>query len=333
MKDKRLIVLPVILILALTAWLVLRGDDDASSAIEASGTIESTEADLGFQIGGRVTTINVKEGDAVVAGQELAVLDRAELEARLRAANAQVAAALALLSELRTGARPQEERQAASGVEAARRRVQDAAASLARTRKLYEGGAVSREALDQAETAYTVLRAQAEQAQQQQSLVTSGPRAERIAAQQAAVDQAMAAASQIQANLDNAVIRAPFAGIVTVRHREPGESVAAGLPVVTLMNPADRWVRIYVREDEVGRVQIGQSASITSDSHPEKTFAGRVTYIASQAEFTPRNVQTAEERVKLVYAVKVAITADPSNQLKPGVPADVILTGGSSGTK
>jgi HlyD family secretion protein len=329
MKDKRLIIVPVILIIALTAWLVLRRGEDESGAIDASGTIESTEADLGFQIGGRVTAINVKEGDAVAAGEELAVLDRAELEARLRAANAQVAAARALLSELRTGARPQEERQAAAGVEAARRRVQDASASLARTRKLYEGGAVSKEALDQAETAYTVLRTQADQAQQQQSLVTSGPRAERIAAQQAAVDQAMAAASQIQANLDNAVIRAPFAGIVTVRHREPGESVAAGLPVVTLMNPADRWVRIYVREDQVGRVQIGQSASITSDSHPDKTFTGRVTFIASQAEFTPRNVQTAEERVKLVYAVKVAITADPSNQLKPGVPADVVLDSGS----
>lgn len=325
MKDKRLIIVPVILIIAFSAWLVLRGDNDANSSIDASGTIESTEADLGFQIGGRVTAINVKEGDAVAAGAELAVLDRAELDARLRAANAQVAAARALLSELRTGARPQEERQAASNVEAARRRVQDASTSLARTRKLYEGGAVSKEALDQAETAYTVLRAQADQAQQQQSLVTSGPREERIAAQQAAVDQAMAAASQIQATLDNAIIRAPFAGIVTVRHREPGESVAAGLPVVTLMNPADRWVRIYVREDQVGRVQIGQSASITSDSHPDKMFQGRVTFIASQAEFTPRNVQTAEERVKLVYAVKVAITADPSNQLKPGVPADVVL--------
>jgi HlyD family secretion protein len=91
------------------------------------------------------------------------------------------------------------------------------------------------------------------------------------------------------------------------------------------MNPADRWVRIYVREDQVGRVAMGQNASITSDSHPGKTFNGRVTFIASQAEFTPRNVQTAEERVKLVYAVKVAISGDTANQLKPGVPADVKL--------
>jgi HlyD family secretion protein len=88
---------------------------------------------------------------------------------------------------------------------------------------------------------------------------------------------------------------------------------------------SDRWVRIYVREDRIGRVSIGQPARIHSDSHPEKTYQGRVTFIASEAEFTPRNVQTAEERVKLVYAVKVAVTGDPARELKPGVPADVTL--------
>ena len=138
--------------------------------------------------------------------------------------------------------------------------------------------------------------------------------------------EAEAAVAQVQATLDNAVIHAPFAGVVTVRHREPGESVQAGAPVVTLLNTDDRWVRIYVREDQVGRVRVGQDAHITSDSHPGKTFDGRVTLIASEAEFTPRNVQTAEERVKLVYAVKVAIVGDATLQLKPGVPADVTLS-------
>ena len=153
----------------------------------------------------------------------------------------------------------------------------------------------------------------------------AGPRTEQIQAQRAVVRQGEAAVSQAQAALDNAAIRAPFAGVVTVRHREPGEAVSPGLPVVTLLNPADRWVRIYVREDEVGRVSLGQKATITSDSDPSKRYQGRVSYVASQAEFTPRNVQTQEERVKLVYAVKVAITGDPGNVLKSGVPADVSL--------
>jgi HlyD family secretion protein len=115
--------------------------------------------------------------------------------------------------------------------------------------------------------------------------------------------------------------------LVTVRHREPGETVSSGVPVLTVMDPEDRWVRIYVREDRIGEVSLGQSATITSDTYPDRSYSGEVVFIASEAEFTPRNVQTTEERVKLVYAVKVRITGDPSHHLKPGIPADVVLSG------
>jgi HlyD family secretion protein len=326
MRDKRRIIIPVaVVVLGLVVWLLLRGNGDESRRIEASGTIEATEADLGFQVGGRVANVVVKEGDAVQPGDLLARLDQAELTARRQAAQAQLEAARAVLQELERGARPQELVQARAAADGARRVMQETGASLARTRKLYEGGAQSREDLDRAETAYAEAKSRADQAQAARSLVDTGPRAERIDAQRAAVRQAEAGVAQIQATLDNASILAPFGGVVTVRHREPGESVTAGLPVVTLMNTEDRWVRIYVREDEVGRVHVGQGAVIKSDSHPRQTFPGRVTFIASEAEFTPRNVQTAEERVKLVYAVKVSIVGDPANELKPGVPADVIL--------
>ena len=327
MKDKRLIIAPVvILVVALTAWLLLRDGDHQDDGITASGTIESTEADLGFQLGGRVARVQVREGDAVRAGTVLASLDQAELEARKAAAVAKARAARAMLTELENGARPEEVRQTRSGVDAAQRRMEESAAVLARTKRLFEGGAVSREALDQAETAHTVARTQYQQAREQLTLVNTGPRTERIQAQRAVVQEAEAAVAQVEANIDNAVIAAPFDGVVTVRHREPGESVAAGAPVLTVMNTRDRWVRIYVREDQVGRVTIGQRASITSDSHPDKTFDGRVTFISNEAEFTPRNVQTQEERVKLVYAVKVAIVGDDAMQLKPGVPADVVVS-------
>ena len=172
---------------------------------------------------------------------------------------------------------------------------------------------------------HVVAQSQAAQAREQLQLVRSGPRSERIAAARAQVTAAEAAVAQVDATLGNASIVAPFAGIVTERHREPGETVGAGQPVITLMNPADRWVRIYVREDRVGRVSLGQAARIMSDSHPDSTFTGRVVHIASEAEFTPRNVQTDEERVKLVYALRVQITGDGALMLKPGVPADVVL--------
>ena len=134
----------------------------------------------------------------------------------------------------------------------------------------------------------------------------------------------------VDATLSFATITAPFDGVVTVRHREPGETAPPGAPVLTLMNPDDRWVRIYVPEDRIGRVTLGQTANITSDSYPDRTHEGRVTFIASEAEFTPKNVQMPEERVKLVYAVKVQVVGDPSFELKPGMPADVRLDDGDA---
>lgn len=299
-----------------------RGDSDA---IVASGSVEATEAQLGFQVPGRIDTIAVAEGDRVTAGQLLARLDVTELEARRAQAAAQLAAARALLAELQTGSRPEDIASARSAAGAATDRFNDAQRDLARTRQLLEGGAVSQEALDKAQTAFDLARAQRDQAAQARQLVETGPRPERIAAQRAQVAQAEAAVRQIDATLANAVVRAPFGGVVTVKDREPGEVVGAGTPVLTVMNLGDRWVRIYVREDRVGAVRLGQAASITADTYPGKRYAGEVSYISSEAEFTPRTVQTAEERVKLVYAVKVRITGDAAVDLKPGVPADVVL--------
>jgi HlyD family secretion protein len=130
-----------------------------------------------------------------------------------------------------------------------------------------------------------------------------------------------------EASLAYAVITAPLSGIVTARHREPGEAVQAGAPVLTVLDPNDRWVRIYIREDEIGAVRLGAAAEISSDTYPDRIYQGEVVFIGSEAEFTPRNVQTAEERIKLVYPVKVRITGDPDFELKPGIPADVTLVG------
>ena len=153
----------------------------------------------------------------------------------------------------------------------------------------------------------------------------SGPRSERIAAQKAQLEQAQAAVRSIDAALENMTVRSPFKGIVTVRHREPGEIVAPGAPVLTVMNRNDRWIRIYVPEYHIGELHLTQEASIRSDTYPDKTYEGQVMYIASEAEFTPKTVQTTEERVKLVYAVKVRILEDTDYELKPGMPADVTI--------
>ncbi len=310
-------------VLVLLALLGVFGDGDPGRALVASGTVEATEAQLGFQAAGRITTVAVREGDVVAPGTELAALDRAETVARHDQAQAQVAAASALLAELESGSRREEVAQARAAATAAAERLVDAKRDLARAEELFAGGAVSAEALDKAKLAHEVAASQAAQADEQLRLVESGPRAERIAAQRAALAQAEAAVRTIDATLDNTVIRAPFPGVITVRHREPGEIVAPGSPVLTLMNRDDRWVRIFIPETRIGAVHYGQHAVITTDTYRGREYAGEVVFIASEAEFTPKNVQTSEERVKLVYAVKVRITQDSTYDLKPGMPADV----------
>jgi HlyD family secretion protein len=324
--DRRKVIIPLAAIVALSAiaWYAWgRGTGDGE--LDASGTVEATEAQLGFQAPGRIERLLVREGDRATAGDTLAVLDRAELLARRAQAQAGLAAAQALLDELEAGSRSEERVQAEQALRAAADRLADATRELERVRRLFETGSVSRETLDRAQLQVDVLTTQREQADQQLRLVRTGPRPERIAAQRAAVAAARAQVAQIDAALTNAVIRAPFDGVITVKHREIGETVGAGAPVLTLMNLDDRWVRIYVPETRVGAVHLGDSAAITADTYPDRTYRGAVSFIASQAEFTPRNVQTREERVKLVYAVKVRITVDSTYDLKPGLPADVRL--------
>lgn len=256
---------------AVLAWRSWTAGDEGH--LYASGTVEATEAQLGFQAPGRIERLAVREGDTVREGQVLAQLDARETEARLAQARAQVQATSARLAEARR--------------------------DLERNRALLAGHAIGQETFDKSQVALDV----------------------------AASDQAQARANvqALEALLANMTIHASFGGIVTVRHREPGEIVAAGQPVLTVMNPDDRWVRIYIPETRIGAVSLGQRTSIRTDTFPDRRYEGAVVYIAPQAEFTPKNVQTAEERVKLVYGAKVRITGDSRLELKPGMPADVYL--------
>lgn len=273
-KKKRILVFALIAGVILGGFLAARwwppADDDG---LFASGTVEATEARLGFQAAGRIALIAAREGDAVKEGKVLARLDTRETEARLAQANAQV--------------------------QATRARLADARREHKRNTALLAGNAIGRETFDKSRLAVDI--ADSDHAQGQANV------------------------QALEALLANMTIRASFDGIVTVRHREPGEIVSAGQPVITVMNPGDRWVRIYIPENRVGAVHLGQVAAVATDTYPDKRYTGEVVYIAPEAEFTPKNVQTAEERVKLVYSAKVRITEDERLELKPGMPADVRL--------
>jgi HlyD family secretion protein len=325
MKQRARIIVPILVIGSLLTWYLTRGEISDSGNLDASGTVEATEADLGFQIPGRIAAISVQEGDRVAAGDTLATLDLTDREAARAGAEAVLTAAEALLAEMESGARPQELRVAEAAVRAAEETVADRRRELDRAQRLHDGGAVSRQALDQARTAHDVVEAQADQSREQRALVMEGPRAERLEAQRARVAQAQAALDRADAALEYGLVMALGPGVVAIRHREPGESVGTGLPVVTVRDMDDRWVRIYVGGDRIGQVRIGQRAEIYSDSYPDRVFEGEVYFIGSEAEFTPRNVQTTEERIRLVYPVKVRVRGDAEEALKPGTPADVTL--------
>ncbi|HSP13374.1 MAG TPA: HlyD family efflux transporter periplasmic adaptor subunit [Thermoanaerobaculia bacterium] len=322
---KRILIVAAVLLLAVGAvagarWWSSRSE--SRDLLTVSGTVEATESRLSFQSPGRIVEIAPREGDRVTPGAVLARLDTSEANARRTQAVARIEGARALLQELVTGSRDEEIAQAAANVEAARERSADVHRDVDRNRRLHAGGAIALEVLQKSEAAAAIADAQMKQALDQQRLVQTGPRRERIDMQRAQLRDAEAALAGVDAFLANTVIAAPVAGIVTVRHHEPNETIAPGQPVLTMIDPTDRWVRVYIPENRLGSVRLGAPATIRSDTFGRK-YSGRISFIASEAEFTPKNVQTTEERVRLVYAVKVRIGGDPAMELKPGMPVDV----------
>lgn len=305
---------------------------DRDPSILVSGTVEATEADLGFQVSGRLERIAVREGDEVEPGLELAVLDQAELLAEREVARAQVQAAQALLEEYLAGSRTEEIARARAMLSVAVNRRDAAFRDRERLRSLAQQQLISKQAFDHTETEADVAEGEVSRASEELQLLKSGTRPERIAAQRAALAQASASLERIEAVLRQSTVEAPFAGTVTIRHREPGEAVAPGNAVLTLQNLDDRWVRIYVPGDEVGRLSLGQCAVIAADSFADRRYGGVVSYISRVAEFTPRNVQSTKDRVRLVYEVRVRIVGDDAIDLKPGLPADVTFADDTSST-
>lgn len=328
MNRRRMLPIVLLLIVIVVTSFVLLRRGRNSGPFQGSGTVEATEAELGFTVAGRIDAVSVEEGDTVAAGAELARLDQSELSARRDQADATARAADASLLELRRGSRPEEIRQAEAAARAATEQANTAEKDATRARELRKQQVLSEAELDQAEAALAAARAREVEAREALRLVRQGPRRERIEAAQANAAAASATVRSIEATLANTVIRAPFPGVITVRHHHPGEIIQAGATVLSLLDRSDRWVKVYVPETRIGSVHVGQSAHITTDTFPGKRYAGRVSYVASEAEFTPKTVQTREERVKLVYAVKVRIEGDPSYELKPGMPADVVLEAG-----
>lgn len=307
------------------AWVWnLNAQGPRDDVLMASGTVEATEVVISFRMPGILRERPVDEGDAVRQGDLLAALDQREAAARLRQAEAAVTYSRARLQELEAGYRPQEIAEAQAQVIQAQAHLGNLRDEARRAEALYQDRAISRRQRDRDVTAARVAEGQYQAARERLALLREGYRHESIAAARAQLEEAQAAAAVAQSVLDDMTIVSPMAGVVTRTHAEVGETVAAGRAVLTVNDLARPWVRVYIPESSIGKVRLGTQAEVRVDSFPGRAFLGRVTYVAAQAEFTPKNVQTQEERVKLVFGVDVRVD-NPDGALKPGMPADVYL--------
>jgi len=292
--------------------------------ITASGTIEAVEVNVASKVSGQVLELAAEEGRRVKPGDLLATIDHATLDIQLRQAAAGVELAEAQLALLVKGARSEDIRQAEAVLEQAEASLKVAEDDARRIRTLASKGSATPKMRDDAEARLTVATAQKSAAVEALNKVRKLARPEEIRAAEARLAQAQAAADLLSKTIADCTITAPSGGIVTHRAVEAGELVSPGSTVVTLVELDDVYVMIYVTEKELGRVRLGDTAEIRIDTFPDRAFAGKVTYISPEAEFTPKNIQTKEDRVKLVFGVKVEIE-NREGLLKPGLPADAVI--------
>lgn len=289
-----------------------------------SGNFEVTDAQLSFKYPGRVAERLVAEGQRVTAGQPVARLDDAEQTHEVALRRAELAATRAVLAELEAGSRAQEIAAAEAVVRSAEAERERVRLDFARQQELLAQQAISTRDFEAVQAQLKVANARAAETAERAKLIREGPRPETLQQARARTEQAAAALALAQTRLDHTRLAAPLSGQVLSHHVEPGEFVSAGTPVVTVADTTRLWVRAYLNQTDLGRVRLGQKVEVRIDTYPDRTYEGVIGFIASEAEFTPKTVQTPRERVKLVYRLKVDV-ANPRDELKPGMPADVII--------
>jgi HlyD family secretion protein len=293
--------------------------------IVLSGNIETHQSLVSFKVQGRIVELPVEEGQSVEKDSLLARLEDADYRQRVRIDEAGVHVRQSNLALTLAGTREQEVKALQQNMLDAQADLQQKKLDYDRAQRLFNEDAVSAQDRDLADTAFKRSQAAFHATQQKYNQAVEGSRKEEIAIAKANLKEAHANLGMSRVNLDYTVLHAPSAGVITVRQAELGEVVVPGTPVVTLADLDHIWLRAYIAETDLGRLRWGQDAIVTTDTFPGKEYHGRISFIASEAEFTPKSVQTYKERVMLVYRIKIDID-NPNHELKPGMPADAHVT-------
>jgi len=299
----------------------LKNKSDTDNQLTLSGNIEAHESLVSFKVQGRIVELPIEEGQWVDPGALLARLDNDDYKQRVRIDEAAARVRQSNLDLLLAGTREQELKASEQTMLDAKADLDEKKLDYDRAQRLFSKDEVSAQDRDLADTALKRAQANFEAAKQRYNEAVEGSRKEDIAIARANLKEANANLGLSRVNLDYTILRAPSAGVITVRQAELGEVVVPGTPVVTLADLDHIWLRAYVAETDLGRIRWGQDAAITTDTYPGKQYHGKVSFISSNAEFTPKSVQTYKERVTLVYRIKIDID-NPNHELKPGMPAD-----------
>jgi HlyD family secretion protein len=326
---KRLIRIIILVVLVLTVvlgirWFLQANGNQSASELRIYGNIDIRKANLAFNEQERIDQVLVEEGDRVTEGQVLARQQTNRLEAQIREIQAKIAAQQEVVKRFEAGTRPQEIEQARAEVAAARAQVKNTMKSYERIRQTSEAGATSQQALDNIRAQLDVDQAQLTVKEKALNLALEGPRKEDVAAAKNNLETLKASLSLLKIRLADMTLTSPSAGVIQNRILEPGEMASANRPVVTMALTDPKWVRAYVPEPDLGRINLGMKAEILSDSFPNQKFEGWIGFISPVAEFTPKTVETEDLRTKLVYEVRVYVH-DSKDLLRLGMPVTVIV--------
>jgi HlyD family secretion protein len=332
MKAKLLPLVVIVVLLAAAGggwwWWSRARAPQRADVLVLHGNVDIRQVELAFNAAGRIARVLVHEGDRVAQGQLLAVLDAQRLERAVALAAAQVAAQRQVVARLRAGSRPEEIAKARADAEAARVDGRNAERNAERLKTLAAQHFVAAQQAEDARAAADAAGARLKSAQEALRLVELGPRKEDIAAAEATLAANEAAAAIAQRDLAEASLHAPVAGVIENRVLEPGDMASPQKAVFTLALAAPLWVRAYVSGPDLGRLHLGERATVRTDSYPDKRYRAWVGYISPSAEFTPKSVETEEVRAQLVYQVRAFVCA-PQDELKLGMPATVEISLGA----
>jgi HlyD family secretion protein len=326
MKKSHVAVLIGLVLLgsAVAYWWLNRDKDDAQHIV-LYGNVDIRQVSLAFETAGRIKNMTVQEGDRVKKDQVLAHLNTESLSIQAQQADAQLQVQQQTLNEQAAGNRPEEIAQAKAQVGSAKAQLENADKQYQRLAVLNNsslGQAVSKQEVDAAKSTMKTAEAALRESEANLQLLLKGVRKEDREAAKAQYDSTKASLDLIKYQIAQSELRSPVDGVVRARLQEVGDMTTSSKSVYTIALTDPKWVRVYASETELGQIKMGSTATILRDSQPDQPITGKIGYISSVAEFTPKTVQTEDIRTTLVYEVRIYVN-DPNDQLKMGQPVTV----------